>query len=64
MKDNILMGNHLEREDFLGVMESFMKGNGLTVKDMVLEFGKVLKEIHIQENGKWVFLMVREFIYG
>lgn len=47
MKDNISMVNLLEWEDFIGVMENFMKVNGLTVKNMVLEFGKVLKEILI-----------------
>lgn len=64
MKDNTQMENLLEWEDFNGVMENFTRVNGLTVKNMVLEFGKVLKEIHISENGKWVFLMVMEFIYG
>ena len=47
MKDSIRMGNHQEWVDFNGVMESIMKVNGLTVRNMVLVFGRVQKEIHI-----------------
>lgn len=47
MKENLKMENLLEWEDFIGIMVNFMKGNGLTVKNMVLEFGKALQVIHI-----------------
>jgi hypothetical protein len=45
-------------------MEKFMKDNGVREKNMVLDFGRDLKVIHILENGNWEFLMVMEFIVG
>ena len=50
--------------NFHGVMEKFMKDNGLREKNMVLDFGRGLKVIHISENGKWEFQMGMEFIVG
>lgn len=50
--------------NFHGVMEKFMKDNGVRGKSMVLGFGRGPKVIHILENGKWEFLMVMEFIVG
>lgn len=41
-----------------------MMDNGLWDLNMVLEFGKVYKEIHILVNGLMVNLKDMEFTYG
>lgn len=49
--DNIRMENLKELVNFNGKMMRLMKDNGYKERNMVLEFGKDLKEILILENG-------------
>lgn len=64
MKEIFQKANLMAWANFHGVMEKFMKDNGVRGKSMVLGFGRGPKVIHILENGKWEFLMVMEFIVG
>ena len=64
MKEIFQKANLMAWANFHGVMEKFMKDNGLREKNMVLDFGRGLKVIHISENGKWEFQMGMEFIVG
>ena len=51
-----------ERDSLLGIMGSFIQGNGLMVKDMELVYGLLLKEILIWENGLMELFKVKGFI--
>lgn len=50
----LLMEQKKEKACFSGAMERFMMDNGIMVKRMVVECGKVLKAIHILGSGKMV----------
>lgn len=64
IKEDLLTVIWKELEHIYGATEKYMKGNGYRVKSMDQECGKVLRKIHILENGIKEFQMDMEFILG
>lgn len=62
--DSIRMENLKELVNFNGKMTRLMKDNGSKGRNMVLEYGRDLKETLILENGKWGYQMVMVYING
>lgn len=60
----ISMGNLKELGDIVGLMENFMKENGLMGWSKVQECGEVQRGIHILDNGSLEKQMAMEFIHG
>ena len=64
IRESILMENLKESENINGLMENFIKDNGLMASNMVQECGKELKVIVMQVSGEWEKLKVTEFMSG
>ena len=59
MKDNLIMEPVMETEDTYMLMELFILGTLLTIRQMDLENTRALKGIHIKVSGNWIFLMAK-----
>ena len=50
-----------ERESFAGIMDSSIQDSGFKEKDMELDYGLLLNEIHILDNGSMESYKDKEF---
>ena len=64
IRESILMENLKESENINGLMENFIRDNGLMGSNMVQECGKELKVIVMWVSGEWEKLKVTEFMSG
>ena len=64
MKENFRMESRMERAFTPGLMEKYMKVNGLQVSKRGKESGKAFLATHTLENGSRAKLMATGFING
>lgn len=64
MKVNIKKGKYMVKVNIHGLMGSIMMGNGLMVKNKVMELGKIMRMNSIVDSGLEISQMDLESIFG